>query len=219
MSRLSWLWVVAVVLTSGSVRGEDWQLGQTWTYQHEGPRPYSDALSTVEGDRVVAVTGIKGAGAAKRYILKNIWGKNDPNPATSYFDAKALIHQTDIDSLATILFNPPIPGFWTSLKVGEQKVLKTNMSVSGLAIPLTFTVKRLMDEILIVPAGKFTDCIHVQIISSMENPMGGGTSRTKTDQWYHPLVKNFVKEKIVTNFQADNSYAATSVLKALTPGN
>jgi hypothetical protein len=219
MSRLSWLLVVAVVLMSGSVHAEDWKLGQTWTYLHEGPRPYSDALSTVEGDRVVTVTGIKGAGAAKRYILKNIWGKNDPNPATSYFDAKALIHQTDIDSLATILFNPPIPGFWTSLKVGEQKVLKTNMSVSGLAIPLTFTVKRLVDEILIVPAGKFTDCIHVQIISSMENPMGGGSSQTKTDQWYHPQVKNFVKEKIVTNFQADNSYAATSVLKAFTPGN
>ena len=219
MSRLSWLLIVAVVLMSGSVHAEDWKLGQTWTYQHEGPRPYSDALSTVAGDRVVTVTGIKGAGAAKRYIIKNMWGKNDPNPATSYFDAKALIHQTDIDSLATILFNPPIPGFWTSLKVGEQKVLKTNMSVSGLDIPLTFTVKRLMDETLIVPAGTFKDCVHVQIISSMENPMGGGTSQSKMDQWYHPLVKNFVKEKIVTNFQADNSYAATSVLKSYTQGN
>ena len=93
------------------------------------------------------------------------------------------------------------------------------MSVSGFSVPLTYTVKRLMDEVVIVPAGTFKDCVHVQIISSMENPMGGGTSRSKMDQWYHPLVKNFVKEKIVTNFQADNSYAATSVLKALTPGN
>ena len=53
----------------------------------------------------------------------------------------------------------------------------------------------------------------------MENPMGGGISKSKMDQWYHPLVKNFVKEKIVTNFQADNSYAATSVLKSCTKGN
>ena len=219
MDRVSWLLVMVVVLVGGSVYGEEWQVGQTWIYQHAGPRPYGDALSTVEGDRVVTVAGIKGAGAGARYLVRNVWGKNDPNPATSHIDAQGFIHQTDIDSLATIGFNPPIPAFWTQLKVGEQKVLKTNMSVSGLSIPLTYTVKRLMDEIVITPAGRFTQCIRVQIISSMENPMGGGISRTKMDQWYHPLVKNFVKEKIITNFQADNSYAATSVLKAVTPGN
>jgi len=214
---MSWL-LVAVALLSGSVYGEDWRVGQTWVYQHQGPRPYSDGLSTVQGDRVVTVLGIKGTGANGRYLVKNVFGRNDPNPATSHIDAKGLIHQTDIDSLATIAFNPPIPAFWTGLRVGEQRVLKTTMNVSGLSLPLTYTVKRLMDEVVIVPAGRFTDCIRVQIISSMENPTGGGTSRTKMDQWYHPLVKNFVKEKIVTNFQAENSYAATSVLKSFPTG-
>ena len=217
MGRMSWL-LVAVALLSGSVYGEDWRVGQTWVYQHQGPRPYSDGLSTVQGDRVVTVLGIKGTGANGRYLVMNVFGRNDPNPATSHIDAKGLIHQTDIDSLATIAFNPPIPAFWTGLRVGEQRVLKTTMNVSGLSLPLTYTVKRLMDEVVIVPAGRFTDCIRVQIISSMENPTGGGTSRTKMDQWYHPLVKNFVKEKIVTNFQAENSYAATSVLKSFPTG-
>ena len=218
MSRLSWLWVVAVVFMSGSVCGEDWQMGQSWTFQHEGPRPHGDALSTVEGDRGVAVTAIKGAGKDKRYLLKNTWGKNDPNPATTYVDKDALIHQIDIDSLGAIQFNPPVPAFWTSLKVGGKKVLKTTMNVSGFSMPLEYTVTRLMDEIVKVPAGTFKDCVHVQVISKMENPLGGGTSQSKVDQWYHPQIKYFVKEKVVTNFQADNSYSATSVLKSSTKG-
>jgi hypothetical protein len=204
---------------SGSVHAEDWKLGQTWTYQHEGSRPLSDASTTVEGDRVIAVVAVKGAGSDKRYLLKNTWGKNDVNAATSYIDSNAMVHKTDIESLETVLFAPPIPAVWTSLKAGKEKILKTNMSVSGFSIPLTYTAKRLKDETLIVPAGTFKDCVHVQIVSSMENPMTGGTSKSRIDQWYHPQVKNFVKETTVTNYQADNSYSATSVLKSCTKGN
>ena len=218
MSRLSCLWLVAVVLTGGTVYAKDWQVGQTWTFQHEGPRPYADALSTVEGDRVVTVTAIQGAGKDKRYLLKNTWGKKDPNPATSYLDAQDLIHQIEIEALGAILLKPPVPAFWTSLKVGEQMVVKADMSFSGFSMPLEYTVKRLMDEVVKVPAGTFKDCVHIQVITQMENPMAGGTSQTKLDHWFSPRVKYLVKEKVVTNFQADNSYTATSVLKSYTTG-
>ena len=219
MGKLSCLLLVIVVLTGGSVGAEDWQVGQTWTFQHEGPRPYGDALSTVEGDRVVTVTAIKGTGKDKRYLVKNTWGKNDPTPATSYIDQDALIHQIDLDALGLLQFKPPVPAFWKALKVGEKKVLKATMTVSGFALALEYTVKRLMDEVVKVPAGSFKDCVHFQVISKMDNPMGGGVSQSKADQWYHPQVKYFVKEKVVSNFQADNSYTATSVLKSYRKGD
>jgi len=206
--------VTLVVLAGGSVYGEDWKVGEKWTYKHEGPRPYSDSSTTVKGDRTVEVTAIKGEGANKRYLLKNNWGTEDANPATSYIDPNNIIHKVDIESLAILLFDPPIPAIW-ALKSGEKKVLKTKMEVMGFSIPIEYAAKRLKDETITIPAGEFKNCQHVQIISSMQNEMGQ-TVKNKTDHWYHPKVKNFVKEVIVTNYQSDNSYTGTSVLKSYT---
>lgn len=220
MGKTNWVLMVLGVLVCvhAGVWAEDWQVGQTWTFQHEGPRPYGDAQSTVEGDRVVTVTAIKGTGKDMRYLIKNTWGKNDPSPATSHIGKDGLIHQIDLEAMGALLLKPPVPAFWTSLKVSEKKVLKTNMDFSGFSLPLEYTVTRLMDEVIKVPAGTFRDCVRIQVISKMENPMAGGISLTKIDQWYHPQVKYAVKEKVITNYQADNSYTATSVLKSYTKG-
>lgn len=206
--------VTLVVLAGGSVYGEDWKVGEKWIYKHEGPRPYSDSSAMVKGDRTVEVAAIKGEEADKRYLLKINWGTEDANPATSYIDPNNMIHKMDIEFLGTLLFNPPVPAFWP-LKPGQQKTLKTKMDIMGFSIPIEYVAKCLKDETISVPAGKFKDCQHVQIISSMQNETGQ-TVKNKVDHWYHPKVKNFVKEVIVTNYQSDNSYTGTSVLKSYT---
>ncbi|MHC4424887.1 MAG: hypothetical protein ACYSYV_02185 [Planctomycetota bacterium] len=204
--------VSLVSLAGGTVYGEDWKVGEKWIYKHEGPRPFGGPSSTVNGDRTVEVTTIKGEGAKKRYLLKNTWGKDDANPGTFYIDPNNMIHKIDIESLAILLFDPPLPAVWR-LKSGEKKILKTTMDIGGFPIPIEYVAKRLKDETIAVPAGKFKNCQRVQVISSAQNETGQ-TVKSRTDYWYHPKVKNLVKEVVVTNYESDDSYSGTSVLKS-----
>jgi hypothetical protein len=204
--------IALAILTSGSVYAEDWKVGEKWTYQHEGPRPYSDGTTMVKGDRTVEVTAIQGEADQKRYLLKNQWGTEDANPSTSHIDAKNMIHKIDIQNMAVLTLDPPIPALWT-LKVGEEKTLKTNMDFAGFALTVEYKAKRLPDESLTVPAGTFKNCQHFQIVSTMQSDMMP-TTKNKMDYWHHPKVKNLVKEVTVTNCEADNSYTGTSVLKS-----
>ena len=206
--------VTAAVLAGGSVYAEDWKVGEKWVYQHEGPRPYSDPSSTVEGDRAMEVTALQGRGAQQRYLLKNMWGAADATPTTVHIDAKNMIHKIEIESVAVMLFDPPVPVFW-QLKVGEEKTLKTKMELGGFVIPIEYVAKRLKDETLTVPAGEFKNCRHMQIVGTTQSDMFP-TSKSKVDHWYHPRVKNLVKETVITNYEGDNSYTATSVLKSHT---
>ena len=206
--------VVLAILTGGTAHAEDWKVGQKWIYKHEGARPFSDPSVTIKGDRTVEVTKIEGEKTAKRYLLKTVWGTEDANPTTTYIDPNNLIHKIELESMAILLFPPPVPALW-SLNPEEQKILKTNMDIGGFIMPLEYVAKRLKDETLTVPAGKFENCQHIQIICSFQNEMGEST-KVKTDYWYHPKVKNLVKEVNVMNYQTDNSYTGTSVLKSLT---
>ena len=50
--------VVLVVLLGAAVHAEDWKVGEKWVYKHEGPRPFSTASTTVNGDRTAEVVAI-----------------------------------------------------------------------------------------------------------------------------------------------------------------
>jgi len=212
--KLSLVVIAAVILASGSLYAEDWKVGEKWTYQHQGPRPYSDGTTTVKGDRTVELTAIQGAGDQKRYLLKNQWGTEDANPATSSIDAKNMIHKIEIQAMAVLTLDPPVPALW-SLKVGEEKTRKTKMDFAGFVFAIEYKAKRLPDETVTVPVGAFKNCQHIQIVSTMQSEMIP-TTKNKMDYWYHPKVKNMVKEVTVTNYEADNSYTGTSVLKSHT---
>ena len=202
------------ILSGGNVYAEDWKVGEKWTYKHEGPRPYADASATVKGDRKVEVIAIKGEEGEKQYLLKNILGSEDPNPTTSYIDSKNMLHKIEIENMFTFLVTPPIPAIWC-LKPGEEKTVKANMEIAGFSILVEYVAKRLKDETITVPAGEFKNCQHVQIISSLQNETGQ-TIKNKQEYWYHPKVRNLVKEIIATNYQGDNSYTSTSLLKSHT---
>lgn len=212
MCRASSVAVVVWVVVASSAIATDWKVGEKWTYQHEGPRPYADPSAKVQGDRIVEVTAIEGEDAERRTLLKSLWGTADGNPAVLHIDAKNLIHKIDIQAMGVLRFDPPIPALW-SLKVGEQKIVKTKVDVGGFAMTIQYVAKRLDDETVTVPAGRFEKCQHVTIVSTTESDFAPST-KNKMDYWYHPSVKNSVKEVIITNFDSDNSYSATSTLKA-----
>lgn len=208
--------IVLIILVSGTTYAEDWKVGEKWTYKHEGPRPFSDPSNTIKGDRTVEVTKIEGEGAVKRYLMKTVWGTEDANPTTTYIDPNNMIHKIEIHNMAILLFSPPVPGLW-SLKPGEKQTVKTNMDIGGFVVPIEYVARRLKDETLTVPAGKFEKCRHYEIISSFQNEMGQ-SAKAKVDHWYHPKVRNFVKEVGIMNYQDDNSHTGTSVLKShITP--
>ncbi len=204
------VFVAWVVFASGAIAA-DWKVGEKWTYQHEGPRPYADPSAKVEGDHVVEVVGIQGEGAERRTLLKSVWGTADASPAILYIGAKDLIHKMDIQGVGVLRFDPPIPALW-SLKVGEQKTVKTELGLAGVVMRIEYAAKRLEDETVTVPAGRFENCQHVTIVSTIESDFAPST-KNKMDYWYHPTVKNSVKEVVVTNFESGNAYTATSTLK------
>ncbi len=216
MCKVNLLLVIAglIILSGGNTYAEDWKVGEKWTYKHEGPRPYADSSAMVKGDRTVEVTAIKGEGEEKRYLLKNMWGSEDPNPSTSYIDSKNMLHKLDIEYMFTLLITPPVPVFWP-LKPGEEKTLKAKMEIAGMSIPIEYVAKRMKDETITVPAGEFENCQHIQIISSLQNETGQ-TVKNKEEYWYHPKARNLVKGIIVTNYQGDNSYTSTNLLKSHT---
>ena len=216
MYKINLLMVIAglVILSCGNVYAEDWKMGEKWTYKHEGPRPFADSSATIQGDRTVEVIAIKGEGADKRFLLKTLWGTKDANPSTTYVDSKKMIHKIDIEYLGALGFTPPVPAIWL-LKQGEQKTLKTQMDVAGFSLNIEYKAKRLKDETITVPAGKFKNCQHVQIITSTQDATGQPVKH-KQDYWYHSKVGNLVKDVVVTNDKSDNSYTATSLLKSHT---
>ncbi len=101
---------------------------------------------------------------------------------------------------------------------GLSPYLKTKLEVAGFSVPIEYIGKRLKDETVTVPAGRFENCQHVQILISMQNEMGQPV-KGKAEYWYHPKVRNLVKEVTVTNYKGENSYTATSVLKSHTTKN
>jgi hypothetical protein len=214
MSRIKLFLVIftLIFLAGESVYGVNWKVGEKWLYKHEGSRPFSDSSTKVVGDRTLEVIAVKGEGKDKRYLLKNLWGTEDANPATSYIDPNNMVHKMDIEFLGILNLDPPIPAFWP-LKPDQQKTIKTNMEIMGFSIPIEYVAKCLKNETITVPAGKFQDCQRVQIVSSMQNEMGENV-KSMVEHWYHPKVRNLVKEIIITNYQSDNSYTSTSVLKS-----
>jgi len=206
--------VTLTVLTCGSVYAEDWKVGEKWTYKHEGPRPFADSSAAVQGDRTAEVIAIKGEGADRRFLLKNLWGTEDANPSVTHIDSKKLLHKVDIENLGVLAFTPPVPAIW-SLKPGEQKTLKTKMDVAGFSLAIEYLAKRLKDETITVPAGKFKDCQHVQVMTSTQDATGQPVKH-KQDYWYHPKVGNLVRDIVVTNHEGGTSYTSTSVLKSHT---
>ncbi|MCL4180793.1 MAG: hypothetical protein KJ072_23985 [Verrucomicrobia bacterium] len=188
------------------------KLGEKWIYQQEGPRPMSNPPATVEGDRVDEFVAVTGEGEGKRWQIKSVWGKNDETPSIATIDSRLRLHQVEVGSVMTISFTPPTPTDWPDLKVGESTTFETKIAVMGFEVPLQYEVKRLADETITVPAGKFDGCRHIQMVVTGTDP-SGQPNRTRYDHWLDSKGHGLIKEIVVSNFQSDTSHRSVSSLK------
>jgi hypothetical protein len=191
---------------------EPGKLGEKWVYEVEGTRPMSNPPATVDGDRVDEIVSIKGEGADKRWQLKSIWGKNDETPSLATIDSQNRLVGVEVGSALTIGFTPPVPTDWPMLGVGESTTFETKLAVMGFEMPMKYEVKRLEDETITVPAGKFAGCRHIQMLILATDP-SGQPSKTRYDQWLDTKGNGMIKEIAIGNFQSDNSQRTMCSLK------
>ncbi len=186
--------------------------GEKWIYEQEGPRPLSNPPAAVEGDRVDEVVAVTGEGEGKRWQIKSVWGKNDEMPSVVTIDHRLRLHQVEVGSVMTITFTPPTPTDWPDLKVGESTLFETKIAVMGFEVPLRYEVKRLADETITVPAGKFDGCRRLQmVVAGIDS--SGQPNRTRYDHWFDAKGHGLIKEIVVSNYQSDNSHRSVSSLK------
>ena len=113
---------------------------------------------------------------------------------------------------SAIGFTPPVPTDWPDLAVGESTTFETKLAVVGFEMPLKYEVKRLEDQTITVPAGKFEGCRHIQMVILGVDP-SGQPSKTRYDHWLDTRGAGLIKEIAVTNYQSENSQRTICSLK------
>jgi hypothetical protein len=126
--------------------------------------------------------------------------------------------------------DPAYPFDRAGLAIGEEKEFKGQQTTNPFyaVYPYTVKFKRLKDQTMEVPAGKFTDCRHYKISVSYTSA-GEYVDYRKTsisediDMWCHPDVNGIVKNITRSGpfeYMAEirDGYTATSVLKSYTSG-
>ena len=76
-------------------------------------------------------------------------------------------------------------------------------------------MKRLRDEAVTVPAGKFESCRRVHATIHATDAQGQATE-TQTDYWFHPRANGLVKEVSILNSHSVDTHTSTSLLKSHT---
>jgi len=205
---------VCLMIPHATFAADSMQLGEKWVYEHKGHRPMTDPPQPFTGDRVHEVVDVKGEGDAKRWSLKHTWGENDENPGFLHVDGQKRLHQVDVNSMS-LTFAPPLPLEWSELDVGESTTFITSLSVMGFEVPIRYEVKRLRDETVTVPAGKFESCrrVHASIHATDAQ---GQASETQTDYWFHSKANGLVKEVSILNSHSADTHTSTSSLKSHT---
>jgi hypothetical protein len=214
MKRIATLICLALSLAhlEDLAAAEPGKVGEKWIYEVEGTRPMSSPPITVDGDRVNEIVAVKGEGSGKRWQIKSTWGRNDDTPSLATIDARNCLHGVEVGSALTIAFTPPVPTDWPDLGVGQSTTFETKLAVMGFEMPLKYEVKRLADQTITVPAGKFEGCRHLQMVMHGTDP-AGQPNKTRYDLWLDPKGSGLIKEIAVTNYQAENSQRTICSLK------
>ncbi len=187
------------ILSYSSEDGAPFHVGEKWIYQHEGPRPWSKN-EPVNGDRVREVISTEGAGDQQVWIISEHWGTSDEHGTKFYYDEEKKLEKQEVGYDFVIRFNPPYPNL-NSLVPGEEKIYEIKSSMGGEgrghSFPMQITAKRIEDETLVVPAGEFTDCHHVQAEQTItfKTETGDFELKLKHEIWFHEDANGAVKEK------------------------
>ena len=198
------------------------KVGETWIYQHTGPRPWSGNRDPIYGDRTVKVLSEKGEGAEKAWVLKETWGTYDDSPTNSTIDTNGMMGKLELGYSDVLTFAPAVPTrFINLLKPGEEKTYESKITTNdGDELPYTIMAHRVDDENVTVPAGTFDRCQHYQnkVQLTFSNDQGKITITLHHDLWLHAKVNGMVKEtyefeSLTVNGEQREGSKSTSVLK------
>ena len=201
------------------------ELGQRWTYEHQGPRPGSTEPNAVDGQRILQVVA---AGAEPgNWVLRERY-TGEPNVVGRLFvrEQAGLLGFEVLHGQGEVLkmtYDTPMPYPVPQLEVGQETTVENVLRVDSpeFVMPIKVVTQRLEDETVTTPAGQFVDCQHYRTItgSTINVKVAKVPVSEQRDRWYHESVHGLVKEvyrKEPVKFLAwsQEGYTATSVLTA-----
>jgi len=205
---------------------DPFQLGQIWTYDHQGPRTGSMDPNAIDGQRILHVISVLDANDTQWVIEERF--TNDPNViGRLYVNDQHLLTAFDLENengeMMTLRYARPVPFQKADIAVGEEVTIETTLGMAGqnFEMPCKIVTRRLDDQTISTPAGAFADCLHYKTTTTLTVNM----TITKVpmveqhERWYSPTAGGVVKEiyrKEPIKFLAWSrpGYTATSTLKS-----
>jgi len=201
------------------------EVGQRWVYEHEGPRPGSMEPNAIDGQRIRQVVAVTEEQGQQRWIIEERFTNDQTATSLLHVNHERFLTAFEIANekgeSATLAYDVPMPYQVPSLEPGEEKTYETTLRIETpkFAMPTTSVIRRLDDETITTPAGEFANCQHylTKTRSTMNIKIAKIPVTDERDQWYHPSVNGLVKEvyrKDPVKFLAWSSegYTATSIL-------
>jgi hypothetical protein len=208
------------------IANEGFEVGQRWTYRHEGPRPGSAEPNAIDGERILHVISVVEEQDGKQWVIEERF-TNSKGVVRLYVNEERLLTAVAIENekgeVAKLRYEPPVPYQIADLDVGKDRTIETalRMDSSKFALPSTIVIQRLEDETITTTAGEFVGCLHFKatINSTLDIKVTKIPVTEERERWYHPEVNGLVKEvykKAPVEFRSlsREGYTATSVLTA-----
>ena len=222
-TRIAVLLIASFVVVG--VQAATFEVGQRWVYQHTGPRPGSAEPNAIDGQRILLVIAGPEPGRP-HWVLQERYSEDEAVVGRLHVSEEGLTGfeiENAKGEVAQMIYDVPMAYPVPPLDVDKETIVENVLRVASaeFAMPVKVVTRRLADETLTTPAGRFADCRHYQTTtgSTINVKVAKVSLSEQRDQWYHESVNGLVKEvyrKDPVKFLAwsQEGYTATSVLVA-----
>ena len=162
-TRIVVMLVASFVVAGG--QAATFEIGQRWVYQHEGPRPGSTEPNAIDGQRILLVIADPQEGRP-HWVLQERYSEDEGVVGRLHVSEAQGLTGFEIENakgeVAQMTYETPMPYPVVPLEVGQETIVENvlRMHSPEFAMPMKVVTKRLADETLTTPAGRFTDCQH-----------------------------------------------------------
>jgi hypothetical protein len=196
------LLVMLCAVTGWAAAESQFEVGQKWVYQHQGPRPGNMEPNAIDGQRIRQVLAVNEKQEHPWWIVQETFTNDEDATSLMVVDHERRLTGFEITGekgeTIAMTYETPVPYQVPFLAVGEEKVFETRllMGPSRIALPTKSVVKRLPDETVATPAGEFVNCQHYHTTSEsvLDFKIAKIPMTDERDQWYHESVNGLVKE-------------------------
>ena len=212
---------------AGSATPARFEVGQSWQYRHEGPRPGSMEPNAIDGERILRVMSVTEEQGVAQWVLEECYTRDAGVIGRLFVGEDGLLAALEIENgkgeKTRLRYDPQVPYEMTGLEVAEVRTIETTLRMESpnFSLPGTTRVERLEDETLTTPAGEFPGCSHYRSTTTctVDIKIAKIPIVEERERWYHPAVHGMVKEvyrrgpvKFLTWKRP--GYTATSLLTA-----